>query len=393
MPIDVEAVEWPITHGPVRSWARDQYSTGAYEQARLAALAKGVVHPVALMPDAHVGIGACVGSVVATEGTIVPACVGVDIGCGMSAVRLNCTAEDLPDTLEPVLTAFTEAVPPIAHSHHARRRRAEAELDALGAAPSGLADMGRAASQLGTLGSGNHFLEASLDRSNRVWIVVHSGSRGVGNYLARQHIRTATQLDTDAPSKDLAALTADTPEFDVYIGDMLWAQNYAAANREVMLAAAVVAFEKSTGLPLTKCKVVDQVRCHHNYAERETHAGRELWITRKGAIRARIGDRGIIPGSMGASTFIVEGLGHPDSYCSASHGAGRTMSRRQAKDALSIDEMREQMAGRVWLEDKAVALLDEAPGAYKPIGDVMAWQADLCAVEDELSAIVNYKGA
>ncbi|MYA40466.1 MAG: RtcB family protein [Gemmatimonadetes bacterium] len=382
-----------MTHGPVRSWARDQYSTGAYEQARQAALAKGVVHPVALMPDAHVGVGACVGSVVATEGTIVPSCVGVDLGCGMSAVRLNCTAEDLPDTLGPVLAAFAGAVPPVAHSRHARRRRAEAELEALGAAPSGLADMGHAASQLGTLGSGNHFLEASLDRSNRVWIVVHSGSRGVGNYLARQHIRTAARLDTEAPSKDLAAFTADTPEFAVYVGDMLWAQDYAAANREVMLAAAVVAFEKATGLPITKCKVVDQVRCHHNYAERESRSGRELWITRKGAIRARVGDRGIIPGSMGASTFIVEGLGNPDSYCSASHGAGRTMSRRKAKEALSIDEMREQMADRVWLEDKAGALIDEAPDAYKDIHDVMAWQADLCAIEDELTAIVNYKGA
>ena len=393
MTAETEAAEWPITHGPVRSWARDQYSTGAYEQARQAALAKGVVHPVALMPDAHVGVGACVGSVVATEGTIVPSCVGVDLGCGMSAVRLNCTAEDLPDTLGPVLAAFAGAVPPVAHSRHARRRRAEAELEALGAAPSGLADMGHAASQLGTLGSGNHFLEASLDRSNRVWIVVHSGSRGVGNYLARQHIRTAARLDTEAPSKDLAAFTADTPEFAVYVGDMLWAQDYAAANREVMLAAAVVAFEKATGLPITKCKVVDQVRCHHNYAERESRSGRELWITRKGAIRARVGDRGIIPGSMGASTFIVEGLGNPDSYCSASHGAGRTMSRRKAKEALSIDEMREQMADRVWLEDKAGALIDEAPDAYKDIHDVMAWQADLCAIEDELTAIVNYKGA
>ena len=390
MPVDVEGVEWPITHGPVRSWARDQYSTGAYNQARDTARAKGVVHPVALMPDAHVGIGACVGSVVATEGTIIPACVGVDIGCGMSAVRLNLTAEDLPDDLSPALSAIAAAVPPTAHSDSGRRPAGQRWLAERGGAPSGLADMGRAAVQFGTLGSGNHFLEVSLDRSERVWLVVHSGSRGVGNYLARQHIRTASKLDSDAPSKDLAALDAGTAEFDAYVADMHWAQDYAFANREAMLAAAMLAL----GRVIDRApRVAEKVRCHHNYAEEERHGGRTVYVTRKGAIRAQVGDRGIIPGSMGASTFIVRGLGNVESYESASHGAGRVMSRTQAKRTLSVEEMAAQMEGRVWLSDRAGSLIDEAPNAYKNIHDVMSWQSDLCAIEDELTAIVNYKGA
>ena len=393
MTVDVEAMEWPITHGPVRSWARDGWSTGAHVQAADTARARGVVHPVVVMPDAHVGKGACIGTVVATEGTIIPTCVGVDLGCGVSAVRLDCTADDLPDTLDGVLAAFAEAVPPINHGHRARRSRGEDEMIRLGSAPSGLADMGRAANQMGTLGSGNHFLELSLDRFERVWIVVHSGSRWIGNYLARQHIAIASKLDDKAPSKDLAAFVEDQPEFDAYIGDMLWAQDYAYANRQVILAAAVLAFMGATGLPLPKGKVVDRVQCHHNYAVQEQHHGQTVWVTRKGAIRAAKGDRGIIPGSMGASTFIVEGLGNPDAYTSASHGAGRTMSRNQAKARLSIDRLRDQMAGRVWREDRAAALLDEAPDAYKSIDDVMAWQADLCVAIDELTAVVNYKGA
>ena len=380
---------WPFDDGPIRSWARDGYANGAHVQAQQTAQAKGVVHPVAVMPDAHKGMGACIGTVVATENTIIPACVGVDLGCGLSAVRLNVNENQLPDTLEPVLSAFAEAVPAKAHPSRHGRVAGEKQLTKLGPAPSGLADMGRAATQVGTLGSGNHFLEASTDREGQIWIVVHSGSRGVGHYLARQHIAVAKELDKEAPSKDLAALTATQPEFDAYVADMLWAQDYAFLNRETMLSAAVAAFADATGM---KCRITSKVRCHHNYATKETHDGRELWLTRKGAIRADIGDYGIIPGSMGTSTFIVRGLGNPAAYCSASHGAGRVMSRTKAKTCLSVDDLRTQMAGRVWSSDKARSLIDEAPDAYKNIDDVMEWQTDLCSVENELTAIVNYKG-
>ena len=387
------ALQWPQEIANVRSWARDQYQTGAFVQASVLANTdhQGVVKPVALMPDAHVGLGACIGSVVATAGTILPASVGVDIGCGMSAVRLDYTGSDLPDDLDPMLSALAIAVPPTAHGTRVQSRGAAKRLEQFKESPSGMADMGRAISQLGTLGSGNHFLEVSLDRQDRVWIVVHSGSRGVGNYLARQHIKAAAAADPDAPSKDLAAFREGTPEFESYVADMLWCQDYAYLNREMMLESAAGVFRTHID-SYRWYDIKDRIRCHHNYAEREEHNGRQVWITRKGAIRARSGDRGIIPGSMGASTFLVSGLGNPDSYFSASHGAGRTMSRRKARENLDVNQMRNDMIGCTWLSDKAEALLDEAPLAYKDIDKVMAWQSDLCTVDDELFAILNYKG-
>ena len=395
MPTDhlAASATWPVDDGLVRSWARDHHESGAYAQARLTAQVKKAERPVALMPDAHVGKGACIGSVVATEGAIVPACVGVDLGCGVSAVRLNCGASDLPDDLRPALGALAAAAPRSEHGGHGRiAHNARVLSQRLGDAPSGMADMGRAARQLGTLGGGNHFLEVSLDVGGRAWLVVHSGSRGVGNFLARQHIGVAARADAEAPGRDLAALYEGSDEFASYVGDMHWSQEYAHLNRELMLERAVTAFGRAAGLDPDHCAVVDRVRCHHNYAEMEEHAGRMLWITRKGAIRARRGDRGIVPGSMGASTFLVEGLGNPDSYCSAAHGAGRAMSRRRAKDTLSLADMDAQMADRVWMSHRAEALLDEAPGAYKDIRAVMEWQSDLCRATDELTAIVNYKG-
>ena len=208
-----------------------------------------MVQPVVLMPDAHVGIGASIGSVVATRGTIIPSAVGVDLGCGMSAVRIDCTATDLPDNLNPLLDAIAKAVPPIGHGDTHAAARSAIHFSRRGPAPSGLADMARAMSQLGTLGSGNHFLEVSLDYWDRVWIVVHSGSRGVGNYLARQHIKIATALDTEAPSKDLAALSENSDEFRAYVGDMRWCQDYAYANREAMLEAVLDVFPAATGIP------------------------------------------------------------------------------------------------------------------------------------------------
>ena len=375
----------------VRSWAADEYENGARLQAESTSRARGVIG-VAIMPDAHVGLGACIGTVVATRGTILPAAVGVDLGCGMTAAQLSVTEDQLPDTLNDVLAAFGSSVPAVQHNEQRRPSRPRAEaLRWLrqNPAPSGRADMDRAAAQMGTLGSGNHFLEMSVDDAGGVWIVIHSGSRGVGNWLARQHIKTAQTIDTAAENRDLAALTAGTNEFDEYVADMLWAQAYAHHNRDAALGAAVNAFGKCTGLPTT---VIDTVRCHHNYAELETHDRHEMWITRKGAIRAQVGDRGIIPGSMGTSTFIVRGLGQPASYCSAAHGAGRAMSRSKARENITGTELAEAMSGRTWQADQASALVDEAPGAYKDIGKVMALQADLCEPIAELSALVNYKG-
>lgn len=376
----------------VRSWAVDGVESGALEQARHTARARGVVPPVAIMPDAHVGIGACIGSVVVTDGTIIPSAVGVDIGCGISGDRLDITADHLPDDLGPVLSEFSRAVPVMSFDKH-RRGRAPTRAPALGwldenPVPSDKSLTGLAAAQIGTLGRGNHFLELSHGRDGHVWLVVHSGSRGPGNRLATTHIKTAEALDAGAP-RDLAALSAGDGEFDAYVADMIWCQQFAYVSRDAILDAARRALQKKT---CVRAKVAERIRCHHNYAETEAVGGADRWVTRKGAIRARRGDKGIIAGSMGTSTFVVEGLGNPDSYQSAAHGAGRDKSRRQARIEGDVEEFKKAMTGRVWQEARADKLLDEAPSAYKDIHSVMALQSDLCQVADELTALVNYKG-
>ena len=380
----------------IRAWTPDAVDHGVYQQARDTSNAHGVVLPVVLMPDAHLGYGAAIGSVVATEGAIIPSSVGVDIGCGMSAVRLDMQAEALPDNLSPVLDAFVAHVPTMKHEGR-RGKTTRARADSLKwldnhPIPSGREHMARAREQMGTLGGGNHFLELSVDEDDRVWLVVHSGSRGAGNKLANHHINIATECDKAAPNGDLASLKEGSAEFNAYRADMLWGQDYAYHNREAMLNTAVDAFLDAINYSQRHEIVQERVRCHHNYAVVEIHDGREMWVTRKGAIRAQQGDKGIIPGSMGTSTFIVEGLGNPASYCSASHGAGRVMSRSQAKKRISESDLRSAMAGRVWLENKADNLRDEAPQAYKDIQEVMAAQSDLCRPISELQAIVNFKG-
>ena len=383
--------------GDVNVWAADARRSGALEQALRLAKVPGVAAPVALMPDAHVGIGACIGSVVATEKAIIPAAVGVDIGCGVSAVELELQAEELPADLSGVLEAFAPAVP-ITH-HPAGGRRAEAAGWMAGRPPPPMIDAGRAASQLGTLGGGNHFLEMSVDDARGgVWLVVHSGSRGAGNFIARHHMKTASGLDGRAVEENLAALREGSPEFGSYVSDMLWASDYARRSRELMLAAAEDALQKAAGLRRERRRVIS---CHHNYAQQEEFGGRRLWITRKGAISARPGELGVIPGSMGSSTFVVEGLGNTASWCSAAHGAGREMSRSEARRRLTADGLRESMDRRprvagsprpVWQESRAEKLVDEAPAAYKEIRAVMDAQADLCRPVFRLEAVVNYKG-
>ena len=379
----------------VRSWG-SEIDGGTLRQALTSARCAAVSAPVALMPDAHVGIGATVGSVIPTEGAIIPAAVGVDLGCGMIAVRTDLRAADLPDSLEPLLADVERAIPAGFAAHARTTKAAERWLGTNGLPHSeGLKgkELAKIGPQLGTLGGGNHFVEISLDTDERVWCVLHSGSRGIGNRLATRHIDGARRLCADLQrsleDRDLAYFLQADEQFEHYVDHMLWAQRYAFANREIMMDALLAALGRAVDrLPAEQ----ERINCHHNYAARETHDGRSMWITRKGAIRARVGDRGVIPGSMGADSYVVTGLGNPDSYSSAAHGAGRRMSRRRAKRDVSIDDFREAMAGRTWQAGRAERLVDESPMAYKDIATVMADQAALVRIDDVLRAVLNYKG-
>jgi len=379
----------------VRSWATD-LEDNTMEQALRSARCDAVSGPIALMPDAHWGMGATVGSVIPTESAIIPAAVGVDIGCGMIAVETDMTAAMLPDNLGPVLRGIRKAIPAGFDRHQHPGKAAIRWLEHHPLAT----DVGLSAKaersigqQLGTLGGGNHFVEVCLDEREHVWAVLHSGSRGIGNMLAKAHIESARQLCKDLErsleDRDLAYFLQSDAGFQAYIADMLWAQDYALANREQMMDALLGVLRLATGRPV---KELRRINCHHNYTEREVHDDRELWITRKGAIRARVGDSGVIPGSMGTNSFIVSGLGNPDSYQSAAHGAGRRYGRKAAKREFSVEQLTEAMEGRMWQRSKAEELLDEAPMAYKDIEQVMANQADLVSIEHRLDAIVNYKG-
>ena len=375
------------------SWASDidpETITQAEKTSRLPIVAGHV----ALMPDAHVGLGATVGSVIPTTGAVIPAAVGVDIGCGMVAAELDLTEDQLPDSLDPLLGRIERAVPAgVGRGHDRVERAAHDWLAARAPATELSADQAaKAARQFGTLGSGNHFLELCVDERGRVWVVLHSGSRGIGNQLAQLHIagarRLATDLELRLEDRDLAYLTEGTPEFEAYIADMLWAQDYARANRDQMMDNAmreILAFF-GTG------RETRRINCHHNFTEREVHDGRELWVTRKGAIRAGADDLGVIPGSMGTATYIVAGKGNAQSWRSCSHGAGRRYSRTKAKKLFDASDLAEQMAGKVWLSDRAASLIDEIPAAYKDIDQVMADQADLVTVLHTLRQVLNYKG-
>ncbi len=379
----------------VRSWA-SVIDANTLEQAKRAARSPVVAGGIALMPDAHVGVGSTIGSVIPTEAAIIPSAVGVDLGCGMTAVRTDLFASHLPDDLTGCLHAIERAVPAGFASHAEPTPEAESWLrvhplpDASSTPDKLRARMGV---QLGTLGGGNHFIEVSLDEGDRVWVVLHSGSRGAGNILATNHIREAKRTCAEAgrelEDKDLAYFVKDDPGFVPYVNDMLWAQEYAAANRELMMCLVLSTLSRTTGLGFD---AIDHVSCHHNYAEEETHGTNTLWITRKGAIRAGSGDRGVVPGSMGDDTYIVTGKGSDASYQSAAHGSGRLMSRTKARETMTVEELERSMKDRVWLSDRAEKLLDESPASYKPIAQVMADQDDLVSVDHQLKAVLNYKG-
>jgi tRNA-splicing ligase RtcB (3'-phosphate/5'-hydroxy nucleic acid ligase) len=375
------------------------------EQTRQQAVATSAlpfVHPhLALMPDAHWGMGSTVGSVIPTDDVVMPAAVGVDIGCGMAAVRTHLTARDVRrvGSLTPLRTAIEREVPVSmgryrdALSEDARRRVGELEERAArdGVDPDSYAGNWRL--QLGTLGSGNHFIEVCLDESDRVWVFLHSGSRGVGNKIAKKHVGVARRLcamwHVPLPHPDLAYLPEGTDEFAAYLRDLRWAQAFAAANRAEMVDRVVACLGEWAG---TGIRAEETINCHHNYTEREKHFGRQRWLTRKGAINAEQGRRGLIPGSMGTRSYVVTGKGNPSAFRSAPHGAGRNFSRAEARRRFTVAQLSEAMAGIEWRSDNAEAFLDEIPGAYKDVDVVMADAADLVDIDHTLRQILNVKG-
>jgi RNA-splicing ligase RtcB len=385
----------PIEIAPkLLSWASeldDQTLAQAQRTARLPI----IEGHVALMPDAHLGIGATVGSVIPTRDAIIPAAVGVDIGCGMIAVETDLTRADLPNDLDPLVPKIERSIPAGVGKGHDRSTAAGRAWFDDHPPPRHFTpkQVKRTVTQFGTLGSGNHFVAVTVDQRDRVWTVVHSGSRGIGNELATGHIERARKLAQRSglglEDRDLAYFSEGTDEFGGYVDDMLWAQDYARANRGQMMDVLLDELFAFVG----RGSEVRRINCHHNYSAREQHDGVDLWITRKGAIRARKDDRGVIPGSMGNDIHIVRGLGNPASYESCAHGAGRRHSRRQAKKRFTVDELRDQMEGRAWNRDRAGALLDEIPGAYKDLAQVMADQADLVESEHSMREILNYKGS
>jgi tRNA-splicing ligase RtcB len=362
-----------------------------------------VVHPhVAAMPDVHLGIGATVGSVIPTRRAIIPAAVGVDIGCGMIAVRLSLTASDIDERgLKRVFDQIARDVP-VGFEQHAERDAPDAaakplkrELRRILERDPGIerrkgkhSDWVR---QLGTLGGGNHFIELCLDEAARAWVMLHSGSRGIGNAIGSHFIelarRDAERQGLALPDRDLAYFSEGAPHFDAYVAAVGWAQDYAHANRRELLALVLGALARH--LPSFAADE-EVVNCHHNYVERETHWGEDLWVTRKGAIRARAGELGIIPGSMGARSYIVRGRGCAETFDSCAHGAGRRMSRAQAKKRFTIEDLAAQTEGVVCRKDRGV--LDEIPGAYKDIDEVMRNQDDLVEVVHTLKQILCVKG-
>lgn len=359
------------------------------EQARLTTKLPFVKGHVALMPDAHVGIGSTIGSVIPTMGAIIPSAIGVDIGCGMIAAETSITASQLPDSLNKLFNSIARGVPAGVGKGHAEGNY---DLPVPDHSHRDFNDkqINKIYSQFGSLGSGNHFVEICLDEHENVWVVLHSGSRGIGNELAQKHIGVAKgvmkQYFIDLPSPDLAYLVEGTEPFDAYIADMLWAQKYAMSNRESMMKEVLKdLFYEVPG------SVVQTINCHHNYTTKENHMGKNLWLTRKGAIKADSGDLGVIPGSMGTSSYITRGLGNKGSYNSSSHGAGRRLSRTAAKKVLTETSLEERMVGKTWNND-AKGLLDEHPDAYKDIERVMDDQKDLTEIVHTLNAVLNYKG-
>lgn len=394
---------------PIKAWIKgveleDQARQQLFNISQLPFIHKHV----AAMPDTHWGRGATIGSVIATNKAIVPAAVGVDIGCGMMAVRTDLTSNDLPESLGHLRALIERKVP-----HGRTNNGQKGDRGAWDIIPNSVATEWKNLSagyeaiverhpklqsknthnHLGTLGTGNHFVEVCVDESDRVWVMLHSGSRGGGNRIGTYFIEKAKRemekysINTYLPDQDLSYLVEHTEVFDDYVAAVGWAQNYARVNREIMMSRTLAAM-RDLFRPFSTDK--NAINCHHNYVERENHFGFNVWVTRKGAVRAREGDLGIIPGSMGAKSFIVRGKGNPDSFHSCSHGAGRKMSRGAAKKLFSVEDHIKATEGVECRKDASV--IDETPGAYKDIDAVMAAQSDLISVEHTLKQIVCVKG-
>jgi tRNA-splicing ligase RtcB (3'-phosphate/5'-hydroxy nucleic acid ligase) len=384
------------TSTPVLSWAGHELAQAETKMAKNVASLPFVFKHVALMPDVHLGKGALVGSVIATKDAIIPAAVGVDIGCGMTAVQTPFSEQQLDGKLKKIRLNL-EAQIPVGFEENKQLSKDVTnwqgwqDFNELHRGVRGLEI--RAERQLGSLGGGNHFIEVCIDTNSKVWLMLHSGSRNVGNKLAQCHMDTAKDLaklaETSLPDRDLAYFVAGTPEFAAYWRDLQWAQDYAKANRDVMMSRSLRVIEQHLGGG-KKIKPLLAIDCHHNYAEREVHFGEEVYITRKGAVRARTEDYGIIPGSMGAKSYIVKGKGNAQSFCSCSHGAGRIMSRSKAKNTYTLDDLLVQTAGVECRKD--AELIDEIPAAYKPIDLVMANQSDLVEVVATLKQVICIKG-
>ncbi|MFJ1787674.1 RtcB family protein [Streptomyces anulatus] len=394
-------VEVPGAKVPIRMWA----DPASVEDVAMRQLRNVSTLPwikgLAVMPDVHFGKGATVGSVIAMEGAVCPAAVGVDIGCGMSAVRTSLTANDLPGDLSRLRSKIEQAIP-VGRGMHGDavdpgklHGFPTSGWDDFWGRFGGIADavkfrQERATKQMGTLGSGNHFIEFCLDETGSVWLMLHSGSRNIGKELADFHIGQAQKLphNQDLIDRDLAVFIADTPQMAAYRNDLFWAQEYAKFNRAIMMGL----FQDVVRKEFKKARVTFDpvISCHHNYVAEERYEGMDLLVTRKGAIRAGSGDYGIIPGSMGTGSYIVKGLGNEKSFNSASHGAGRRMSRNAAKRRFSTKDLEEQTQGVECRKDSGV--VDEIPGAYKPIEQVIDQQRDLVQVVAKLKQVVCVKG-
>ena len=386
---------------PVKIWTDDVDEPSKQQLANIAGL-PFIHHHVAAMPDVHLGKGATIGSVIATHKAIIPAAVGVDLGCGMVAARLSMTASDLDEkTLKKIFDQITRDVPAGRGQHPDDRvlvdaaRPFEAGLNALTARhPTLLKAFGKFSkwmNQMGTLGGGNHFIEVCLDEAGQVWIMLHSGSRGIGNAIADYFIQLARQdmerWMIQLPDRDLAYLPEGSEHFADYVAAVQWAQDYAMQNRQCMLNLVIAALTRHLPpFPVTS----EVVNCHHNYVIKEHHYGANVWVTRKGAIRAREGDLGIVPGSMGTRSYIVRGKGNPESFCSSAHGAGRRMSRTAAEKQFTAADLAQQTTGVICRKDRGV--VDEIPGAYKDIDAVMANQSDLTEILHTLKQVVCVKG-
>lgn len=399
----------PVDQGvPVKSWTHGVPFQDEARQQLINIAKLPFIHGwVAAMPDVHLGKGATIGSVIPTIGAIIPAAVGVDIGCGMMAVKTSLKAEQLPDTLGPLRTAIERAVP-----HGRTGGRAKLDRGAWGNPPADVTQAWRQLQEdfntiaekypaiaqsnhythLGTLGTGNHFIEICLDEQGSVWSMLHSGSRGVGNRIGSYFIELAkrdmARWYINLPDRDLAYFPEGTDHFDDYVFAVGWAQNYARTNRQLMMQRVLHALQKTVGTSfVTEAAAVN---CHHNYVQLEHHYGKDVWLTRKGAVSARAGELGIIPGSMGVCSYIVRGLGNPESFHSCSHGAGRAMSRSEAKRRFTVSDHKKATADVECRKDAAV--VDETPAAYKPIDAVMEAQKDLVEIVYKLKQVVCVKG-